>query len=136
MEKMIWTRPIAEVEQFMPNEYIAACGDVTTHYKFKCTSGNAFVNIFGVSIDAFGDVYTQDGENLTPGWGNYYHPCGKEHIAAKEDEYINGYFVLNAGTDIRNSYTTEIPVIIWTDGGRNVHCTHNTVIDSWEETKS
>ena len=35
MEKMTWTRPVAAVEQFMPNEYIAACGDNNIVYKFK-----------------------------------------------------------------------------------------------------
>ena len=28
MEKMIWSRPVAAVEQFMPNEYISACWGV------------------------------------------------------------------------------------------------------------
>ena len=27
MEKMTWTRPVAAVEQFMPNEYISKCED-------------------------------------------------------------------------------------------------------------
>lgn len=32
MEKRIWTRPIAVVEQFMANEYVAACWGISCDY--------------------------------------------------------------------------------------------------------
>lgn len=34
MEKMMWTKPMAVAEQFMPNEYISAC------FYIACESGN------------------------------------------------------------------------------------------------
>ena len=32
MSQMIWCRPKAVIEKFIPNEYIAACGDSGTVY--------------------------------------------------------------------------------------------------------
>ena len=32
MEKMIWSCPVAAVEQFMPNEYISACWGISCDY--------------------------------------------------------------------------------------------------------
>ena len=34
MGQMIWCRPRAVIEKFIPNEYIAACGDSGTVYNF------------------------------------------------------------------------------------------------------
>lgn len=37
--KRRYERPSAYIEEFTPNEYVAACGDSGTIYKFKCTAG-------------------------------------------------------------------------------------------------
>ncbi len=34
--KRRYERPSAYIEEFTPNEYVAACGDSGTIYKFKC----------------------------------------------------------------------------------------------------
>ena len=39
MSQMIWCRPKAVIEKFIPNEYIAACGDSGTVYNFECNAG-------------------------------------------------------------------------------------------------
>lgn len=39
MGQMIWCRPRAVIEKFIPNEYIAACGDSGTVYNFECNAG-------------------------------------------------------------------------------------------------
>lgn len=39
MSQMIWCRPRAVIEKFIPNEYIAACGDSGTVYNFECNAG-------------------------------------------------------------------------------------------------
>ena len=36
--KRRYERPSAYIEEFTPNEYVAACGDRGTIYKFKCTA--------------------------------------------------------------------------------------------------
>ena len=34
MEKKVWENPLTMVQQFVPNEYVAACGDENKVYKF------------------------------------------------------------------------------------------------------
>ena len=36
MKKRVWENPLTMVQQFVPNEYVAACGDENKVYKFKC----------------------------------------------------------------------------------------------------
>ncbi len=126
--KKTWNEPKILVQQFVPNEYVAACGDSGTVYKFKCDAGGG----------AEGDVFTKDGRNLTRDdwWGtNYYHACGTTHEAESTDEFIEGYFYANGGNDNTRGYT-PVPVIIWTEGGTDVHCTTNLDMSTWETAKS
>lgn len=139
--KKAFAMPKIVVEQFVPNEYVAACGDENKVYLFECDSGRDFMNIFGFSIDAWGDVFLDDGTNLTPG-GGYYHPCGETHEASTTDDFQHGYFVLNAGNDrqtipILGQPYQKVEVIVWRGpNGNNVHCTTKLDIDSWTTTKS
>ena len=80
MSQMIWCRPKAVIEKFIPNEYIAACGDSGTVYNFECNAG----------IKYRGDR-------------NYHY---------------------------------NVPVIIWTDHGTDVHCTTNLDMSQWSTAKS
>lgn len=125
MEKMIWTRPIAEVEQFMPNEYIAKCEDTENHYyKFVCDAGRSGYNtvyyetngVGGLQIELIGD-------------GDYhktdsYHPCGEIHYAPLvNQDFIDGY--IHTGW---NGWQPEYyKVLIWTDNNTNVHCTKQLI---------
>lgn len=129
-----YRKPMMNVEKFVANEYVAACGDENKVYKFKCDAGG------GIK----GDVWTDDGTNLTPGHEYYYHACSKTHDASTEDDFIYGYFYENGGNDKKTRWIpfvgeSEYPrtrVIIWTEGGTNVHCTTNLNMDSWVIAKS
>ncbi len=123
--KKVWEDPRILVQEFTPNEYVAACGDTEYGvYKFKCDAGGG----------ARGDVYV-NGRNLTQGKKSYYYACGTTHESSTKDGYLTGTFYYNDGNDRTNGYES-IPVIVWTDGGTNVHCTTNLDQDSWEITKS
>ena len=37
--KRVWCRPQTVVQKFEANEYVAACGDSGTVYKFTCDAG-------------------------------------------------------------------------------------------------
>ena len=63
MERKVWRRPRTEVQKFEANEYVAACHDWNTVYKFKCDAGGG----------ASGNVY-QD----TNGNGEYDFLVDKE----------------------------------------------------------
>lgn len=132
--KKVYEHPQVIVEEFAPNEYIAACGSGIV-YKFKCDAGGG----------ARGDVYTNAGKNLTSGERRYYHACSKTHEADTKDEFISGYYIQNGGNDKTQYYDgwkrkwvdySRTPVIIWTDHGTNVHCTTDLNQKNWETAKS
>ena len=137
MGKRAWTQPLTMVQQFEANEYVAACGDSGVTYNFVCDAGEG----------AWGDVYTKDGRNLTRGTTRYFYACDATHSAPTTDEFIEGTLVLNGGNDKAGEYVgwwpwghyedyESIPVIIWTEGGKDVHCTTKLNMNEWEITKS
>ena len=127
--KRRYERPNAYIEEFTPNEYVAACGDHGKVYKFECNAGeeNKRYNVY--YFDEKGrQQYLAKGGFM---WGNYYHPC-KETLEAEEDTgFINGYI------DDQSTRQDEItPVVIWTNNETNVHCTTNLNMKEWATAKS
>ena len=127
--KKTWEEPRILVQQFMPNEYVAACGDENRVYNFVCDAGGGTP----------GTVY--EDSNHSGKWDlGYkpltglilptYHACGETHSAPTNDEFIEGFYLPNSDP------FKATKVIIWTDGGTNVHCTTNLNKDSWETEKS
>lgn len=135
--KRTYESPRAYVEEFTPNEYVAACGDSGVVYKFKCDAGGG----------ASGDVYVEsngvDGlqTRSSGSWwdGNFvpadkslggYHACGTTHEAESDDDFLNGYYVPYWSDNVTK-------VIIWRGPhNNNVHCTTNLNKDEWETAKS
>ena len=128
--KRKYERPWMVGEEFSPNEFIAACGDSNTVYRFKCDAGGGVV----------GDVYleTNGKEGLQTGRGgdrylSGYHACGTTHEAQTTDDFLNGYYV----TESRKEGPVIRPVIVWRGPKNdNTHCTENLDMSTWETTKS
>ena len=131
MEKKIWSRPMAEVETFMANEYIAKCSDtVNKYYEFVCDAGDGVrgdVWIGGTVSNGTiigGDLLTPDERIFifkTPG---YYHACGATHYVPEGNvstTFFNGYY--NEGSYGDKTTGKFVPVVIWTANNTNVHCT-------------
>ena len=123
MCQIIWCRPKAVIEKFIPNEYIAACGDSGTVYNFECNAGIKY----GGNRNYHYRVWTSGGRVLT----NAYGPCGAVHQAESNDEFLSGYM-----DDKNTSENENIPVIIWTDHSTDVHCTTNLDMSQWSTAKS
>lgn len=138
--KRAYIKPVLESETFVPQNYIAACGDGGVTYYFQCNAGEPYKHWvegwFGHGhweIDNHPyQVVANDGRK----WNNY-GPCNDSHIASSADEFIDGY--------IDNMYTSKnenIPVKIWIEknggmwGRDNIHCTTNLNMDSWVIAKS
>ena len=142
MAKKAYSKPMLKSEAFVPQSYVAACGDSGTDYYFKCDAGG------GVSGEVWletNDVpglqeypkWVQTGTNK---WDGYwvqadqslggYHACKKKHTASSSDEFPLGYFKANSWG------STAIEVRVWTEGGKNVHCTENLNQSTWETAKS
>lgn len=131
--KRTYTRPIAYVEEFTPNEYVAACGDSGVVYNFECNAGSRW--------DSY-NVYFDNGKPLASSNDNEewyaqfsgYHPCGATHEAESNSGFYDGYMYLQNWRG--NNSGDPIDVIIWTDNGTDVHCTTNLNKDEWETAKS
>lgn len=130
--KRAYVTPTMVGERFVANEYVAACGGTEYgKYKFVCdagggAAGNVYVESNGTAgLQAFG--INRD-RCLTEGLGKYFYACNKTHEADTKDDFLNGYYVPLVGR--------KQDVIIWTEGGRDVHCTTNLNRESWETTKS
>lgn len=132
--KKTWEEPQILVQKFIPNEYVAACGDSGTIYKFKCNAGSRIKDY---------NVYLQDGTPYAtsgPDSGGCktdyysYSPCGTTHSADSDSGFLAGYMYEQnwRGQDSGK----RINVIIWTDNYTNVHCTTDLDQSSWETEKS
>lgn len=138
--KATYESPVILVQTFVPNEYVAACGDSGTVYKFQCNAGDSsgeyrvFTNGSNGKADGLPEFGGDDVE-LTTGitYGTYYHPCGEIHESAVSDEYILGYIVPKG--DLNFSWY-RTPVYIWTNNNTDIHCTTDLNMSTWETTKS
>ena len=128
--KKTWEEPKIMVQQFMPNEYVATCGDENRVYNFVCDAGGGTPGTVyedsnhNGKWDLFGD------EALTGHILPTYHACGETHSAPNDDDFIEGFYLPNSIPG------KAMKVIIWTDGGTNIHCTTNLNMNEWTTAKS
>lgn len=123
-----YRKPMMNVEKFVANEYVAACGDVNKVYKFTCDAGGGESG--SVYLETNGKEGFQQGF-MGIGGDRYlsrYHACGTTHEASTTDEFLKGYYIVNG---------TVTPVIVWRgEEGDNTHCTTNLDMNSWTTAKS
>lgn len=128
--KKTWEEPKIMVQQFMPNEYVATCGDKNRVYNFVCDAGDGTPGTVyedsnhNGKWDLFGD------KALTGYILPTYHACGETHSAPTDDEFIEGFYLPNSNP------LQATKVIIWTDGETNIHCTTNLDMNEWTTAKS
>lgn len=137
--KKAWTRPLTTVQQFDANEAISACGDSGTNYYFKCNAGDSSkrYDVYDTGVKgqtSGGTLLTPDDYILFVRVPGYYHPCSKTHETNGLNDFTYGYIVDNEGKDWKEGART--PVVIWTEGHTNVHCTTNLEMSTWETAKS
>ena len=131
--KKTWEEPRILVQKFMPNEYVAACGDSGVVYNFECNAGEPDGR-YAVK-DAYGNVAEISGMYMDGGmswWGSYYHPCGETHKAESDSGFLTGYHLDDPST----RKDENIKVIIWTDHDTDVHCTTKLNMNEWTTAKS
>lgn len=121
--------PKIVVEQFVPNEYVAACGESGVIYNFECNAGEEGKK-YAVK-DKNGNVAFISGMYLDGYWSSY-HPCGETHKAPSESGFLSGYHL----DDPKTKEDENIQVVIWTENDTDVHCTTKLDINSWTTAKS
>lgn len=122
--KRIYIKPVLESETFVPQNYIAACGDTEYgKYLFTCDAPG-------------GGLYYYNNRGRAQYIGSYT-PCNKKHEADKSSEFPKGFIDYN-----RNGREDAgEAVIVWIERGwwgniANVHATTNLDQDSWQTVKS
>lgn len=128
--KKIWIKPMATVEEFAANEYVAACGDKNTVYKFVCDAPGGILCYYPESDDNIDGNYTGRGDAELVGLS--YTPCDKKHDAPTSDEYYDGYV---------RSLFGKSDVIVWVERDEsgeivNGHATKQLDMEKWETAKS
>lgn len=129
--KRAYVTPTMVGERFVANEYVAACGDGGTVYKFRCNAGDEGLWFYPY------EVYVDSNNNGTYDSGDQYlgkyHACGETHKASSADGFLNGFMI-----DTRQGHdSTPQNVVIWRGRrGDNIHCTTDLDKNTWETAKS
>lgn len=136
MKKRVYAKPILESETFVPQNYIAACGDTNYEYLFQCNSDGGITGavFYSDGDDKFEPPIFSNGDDKLMGLG--YHACQEKHKTEVGDEFIEGWYVTgwNAITG-KGDLVTK--VIIWKGpDGNNIHCTTKLDKNSWSTAKS
>lgn len=131
--KKRWEEPRILVQKFMPNEYVAACGDSGVVYNFECNAGSRR-NSYNVYYDDGRPLASSNGYEEKNAQFIGYHPCGATHEAESDSGFYDGYMYLQNWQG--NNTGDRIDVVIWTDRGTDVHCTTNLDMDEWTTAKS
>ena len=127
--KKRYERPSAYIEEFTPNEYVAACGDSGKVYKFRCDAGGGDSGKVWLETNGRPGLQEHSDKSITP-FLRYYHACNITHEAKSTDEFLEGYYK-------RYGSNKEQKVIVWRGPeGDNVHCTTNLNMGTWETAKS
>lgn len=142
-QKRRYERPSAYIEEFTPNEYVAACGEGGTIYKFQCTAGGGKN---GDLTDITGTInYTDGGRHKELGTKKYtsYHACNAEHSASSSDTFVRGRYYPNGGYDNLKGKYEEVYIWFepvskdwWGNKGYDIHATTNLNPETWETAKS
>ena len=138
--KQVWSSPKTSFEQFVPQNYIAACGDSGVVYKFTCDVND------GRDGGVWQETNGRTGLQIEGGWGyeadtrisrsnSSFHGCGEEHEAEATDEFLMNCYYLSYSN--RNNPSKAIPVVVWRgENGDNIHCNPNLNKNEWETAKS
>ena len=124
--KRRYERPSAYIEEFTPNEYVAACGDENKVYMFTCDAGGEKSG--DVWLETNGKPGLQWNEKNSDTYLSGYHACGITHEAKTTDQFLDGYYV-------RRSKVQEVKVWRGTKGD-NTHCMTNLNMKEWVTAKS
>ena len=130
MKKKNYSKPLLISEAFVPQEYVAACGDSGKVYKFTCDAREGTLYYYPSGDGNIDGVYNGYGKKKKLG---SYHPCKVMHEAEATSGFYDGFVDYN-----RNErYDSGEGVIVWRgEDGDNGHATANLNMDSWETAKS
>lgn len=122
--KKAYIKPVLESETFVPQNYIAACGDPEYgKYLFICDA-------------PAGPLYYYNNRGRAQYIGSYL-PCKEDHQANMASEFPDGFIDYNGN----GREDSGEKVVVWIERGwwgtiSNAHATTNLDRESWETVKS
>ena len=138
--KKEYVAPTMVCEEFVANEYIAACGASGVVYNFSCDAGGGDLGEVWLETNGVAGLqkeaeYVWRGHKKVKVYdadislGGYY-ACGATHEAESDSGFRAGYYQEYGSRKI-------VDVIVWR-GTRNdnVHCTEELDMTKWETAKS
>lgn len=133
--KKQWGKPLTGVQEFMPQEFIAACDpdEDFVKYEFWCNAGN------GTTFNVYYDIDKDgvfDSEDESAYIGNFY-ACRESHsVTVHKGENVDNIFPYGfigryEWVGWEREYRTY-PVRIWRgEDGDNIHCTTKLNVSEW-----
>lgn len=126
-----WERPMAVVDAFVANEFVSACGDKGTIYKFTCDAPGGCLYYYPESDGKI------DGQHNSKNYHRLlscdYHPCDAKHEASKIDDFYDGFVDYNWN----GKQDRDEGVIVWRgEHHNNGHATTQLDMNNWETAKS
>lgn len=127
--KKEYVRPSMVCETFAADEYVAACGDSGTVYKFVCDAPGGILYYYPWS-DGHIDGIHEGGIKKKLG---DYHPCDVTHEAPSTSAFYDGF----VDYDRNGRFNSGEGVIVWRGKwGVDGHATKNLNMEDWETAKS
>lgn len=129
--KRAYVRPTMVGERFVANEYVAACGDSGTVYKFNCDAPAGLLCYYPNSDGMVDGVHNENDKVKL--LGLFYRPCDAKHEASATNVFYDGFVDYN----LNRKQDSGEGVIVWR-GPRNIngHATKELDMSSWEKAKS
>lgn len=135
MAKKAYSKPMLKSEAFVPQSYVAACGDGGTVYKFTCDASGGPLYYFP-DKPASGAQPTVGSKGTRIG---SYNPCSEYHEADTKSGFYWGYVDYGGGRwGFPNGQLDDGElVIVWRgEKGNNGHATKQLNMNEWVTAKS
>lgn len=131
--KRAYVRPTMVGERFVANEYVAACGDKGTVYKFNCNAPGGVLYYYPSSDGTIDGSY--NGKDQPEKLG-LYHPRGAKHkTTSTTNVFYDGFVDYNFNGKPDKAWNEE--VIVWLGpNNNNGHATRDLDMKTWETAKS
>lgn len=125
-----WMEPVIEVQEFVANEYVAACESGMV-YKFTCDAPGGWLYYYPEGDGKINGEYNGNGSATL--LGRSYHPCDAKHEASVTSDFYDGFVDYNRN----HRRDPNEGVIVWRGPwGMNGHATKDLNMSSWETAKS
>lgn len=128
--KKEWVEPRILIQQFVANEYVAACGDENKVYNFTCDAPGGTLYYYPQGDGKIDGVYNGSGRAQRLG---SYHPCSATHEAKVTSDFYDGF----VDYDWDGKHDEGEGVIVGRGKhNNNGHATQNLDMSSWTTSKS